>query len=140
MEYFETDRATFFEYVEDDDPATDPYSDQYDPDAVSQDDFGSYLENVPCRVEPMDREYTADAYGEASIRVYRIYADPLNVGTWDDTTGEYTLTPDANDRVEFDGVDGRFLLQPPKEYRLDSPLPEHIEIEVVDIGDTDAVS
>ena len=135
MEHFETDRATFYGYVEDDDPTTDPYSDDYDPTAVSSDAYEAYLSDVPCRVEPLDRDYVSEVYGEASIRVYRIYADPLNVGTWDQSTAEYDLQPSANDRVEFAGVDGRFSLEPPKEYRLDSPLPEHIEIEVVHIGD-----
>lgn len=134
MEHFETDRATFFEYVEADEPTTDPYDDAYDPTAVSTDAFESYLTDVACRVEPLDRDYISEVFGEASIRAYRIYADPLNVGTWDQATATYTLQPEANDRVEFRDTDGRFSLEPPKEYRLDSPLPEHIEIEVVATG------
>lgn len=99
-------------------------------------------EDVPVRAEQRSAEYVREIYGEWPAEVYRLYVAPREIGdvvdeTETDAEGNETVTGRsyelgvaADDRVELAGVTGKFALQPPNLQRLDSEVPEHVELEV----------
>lgn len=84
------------------------------------------------RSEQQDAEYVREVYGDWPMEVYRLYVAPEDVGTIDN--GEYELAIGADDRVELDGSEGWFAIQPPNIQRLDSSVPEYVQLEVTRIG------
>ncbi|AXR78988.1 hypothetical protein [Natrarchaeobaculum sulfurireducens] len=144
---FENDRAMFFAERQVD-TADDPYSDDPEPvyDWVPlglEDDEWEYVDGevvydeddvelAHVRVEQRDAEYVREVYGEWPADVYRVYAYPKDVGTIDGR--KYELEISADDRVELHRSDGRFVVQEPNLRRLDSAVPEYVQLEVSRVG------
>jgi len=122
---FENEEATFL---------TEQTTTEYDPikdEEVETTEFSEAFSNVPVRAEQRGAEYVREVFGEWPTEVYKLWVDPLDIGTVD--SGSYSLDIAADDRVEFAGVTGKFALQPPKLQRLDSQIPEHVELDAVKI-------
>ncbi|QCC60755.1 hypothetical protein NP511_02085 [Natrinema thermotolerans] len=86
------------------------------------------VEAAEIRSEQRSAEYIREVYSEWPQEVYRLYVDPVDVGSI--TGGNYELEIEADDRVDLASADGRFAAQPPNVQRLDSAVPEHVELEV----------
>ncbi|WP_135827302.1 hypothetical protein [Halorussus halobius] len=133
---FENERATFLT-EEQTGVEEDPYGES---EPVYE--WSPVYEDVAVRTEQRSAEYVREMYGEWPQEVYRLYVDPRDIGdvvaeTEADTDGNevvvgrsYELGVAADDRVELAGVTGQFALQPPTLQRLDSEVPEHVELEV----------
>ena len=138
---FANERATFYTKGETG-TETDPITGEEEPVMGWVPEF----ENVPVTAEQRNAEYVREVYGEWPAEVYKLYVDPLDIGVKPEAYGEggygdfygvfeaYELRIGPNDRVEFDSVDGRFAIQPPNLQRLDSQIPDHIELEVSKVG------
>ena len=123
---FENDTATF--EVETVTEEWDPIKEEY----VETTEWSEEYTDVPVRAEQRDAEYVTDVHGDWPMEVYNLWVDPLDIGVVNN--GAYELGVQANDRVELSGVTGRYSIQPPNLQRLDSQIPEHVELEVVKIG------
>ncbi|KDE60620.1 hypothetical protein EL22_00060 [Halostagnicola sp. A56] len=141
----ENDEAVFFverEVATEEDPYGDPTPvrdwvplsldesewDYVDGDVVYDE---ADLDPASVRTEQRSAEYVREVYSEWPQEVYRLYAAPEDVGSI--TGGNYELEIGADDRIELDSVDGRFTTQPPNIQRLDSPVPEYVEIELTKV-------
>ena len=122
---FENETATFI---------TEETTTEYDPikdEEVETTEYQPTFEDVRVRAEQRDAEYVSEVHGEWPEEVYRVFVDPRDIGTVEN--GSYEIGVGANDRVEFAGVTGKFSLYPPNLQRLDSGVPDHIELEAVKI-------
>ncbi|SFS63019.1 hypothetical protein [Halostagnicola kamekurae] len=102
-------------------------------------------EDVSVRAEQQSASYVREVYGEWPQEVYRLYVSPRAIGdvvdeTETDADGNeivtgrsYELGVAADDRVELDSVDGQFAMQPPNLQRLDSEIPEYVQLEVTKV-------
>ncbi|GAB3669549.1 hypothetical protein [Halopiger thermotolerans] len=136
---FENDRATFYS-EEQTGTEEDPYGET---EPVYE--WVAQYSDVPVRAEQQSASYVREVYGEWPQEVYRILVDARAVGdvvdeTETDADGNETVTGRsyqlgvaADDRVELAGVTGTYSLQPPNLQRLDSVIPEHIELEAAKV-------
>lgn len=123
---FENETATFF---------TEQSATDWDPvkeEEVNTTESEPEFIDVPVRAEQADAEYVQEVHGEWPMEVYTLYVDPLDIGSVDN--GEYKLGVATDDLAELAGVTGRFSLQPPNLQRLDSQVPEYVELEIVKIA------
>lgn len=155
---FENERATFLVERQVGTTNDDPYSDEETPEydwvpLSLDDDEWDYvdgevvydegdLEPASVRAEQRSAGYVREVYGEWPQEVYRLYVAPRDIGdvvdeTETDADGNeivigrsYELGVAADDRVELAGVTGTFSLQPSKLQRLDSEIPEYVELEI----------
>lgn len=124
---FENDTATFYT-EEETGTTTDPYGEE-----TSTNEWTVTYIDVPVQSEQADAEYVRDVYGEEPQDVYIVRIDPLEVG--EETEGGYDLGIEVDDRVELGVTEGTFSLQPPNQLRLDSNIPDYIEVEVIRVAD-----
>lgn len=139
---FENDEATFFVEREVA-TAADAYGDNepvYDWVPLSLDDTEwDYVDGEvvyeeadvdpsSVRSEQRDADYVREVYGEWPMEVYRLYVDPFDIG--EQTGRSYECLIEADDRVELASSEGQFSMQAPKLERLDSTIPEFVQIEV----------
>lgn len=142
---FENELATFFQQ-EQVGTEEDPYGET---EPVYE--WTAVFEEIPVRWEPQQGEYVREATGERLIKEPRIFVDPALVGVigpsgyGDDyygigpygglDPGLYSRGIDENQRIELSGVSGRFVIDDIREHRLDSQIPNHIQLEVSRIED-----
>lgn len=124
---FENDRATF--YTEEPKTVEDPISGEM---VESGTEYTPEYKNVPVRSQQAalqsGAEHVIDAYGEWPMEVYTIFVDPRDVGEVK-PDGTYEIGIGSNDRVELESSTGVYSLQPPALQRLDSQIPEFVQLE-----------
>lgn len=126
---FETHTATF------------EYEDEAETTAVD-DGYGGTVEEpveqtleIPVRYEPAGEGFVSEATGEHLRQLPWLYADPLDIGDVDSSTGEWSAPIEPGDEVTLDTIDGAFQIITLHAQSLDSEVPEVVKMEVQRVGD-----